>query len=433
MRKVLLTVLCCGLFLGGCSQVITTEQHGVIGATKCGYGVDNVPYDMRTDLDPKRLTIAMWDYSWLYGHHPGGPFEDWEKCVNELKERKFNTVRIDCFPIIVWHMMTNKPGEKWHVPANPHNLWGPSTKDHDHDMQGELVEFVRICKEKDVLVILSTWGGGRQMIESETANETREKFWQCWETVIDLLAEHDLLDTIAYVDFDQEFPFFTPMKKFLDELGDENLPANSTDAMQAAGEAWNHAWKPAQWHFVKDYMHQTLLHFQRKYPQLRFTFSLTAYWDDIRAMGLWFDVLELHVWIHEPRFDERTGFNPMPKERGTDRDYSGYMQKLDATMASMRPMLMQQMHNKMKKAMQWSLEAAAPLVTTESWGPWWHMDHKDLDWQWLYDWCEDCMAISDDYLFWGVTPWNYAHPYWDNWENVEWYRRVNGRFLDSAK
>jgi hypothetical protein len=59
------------------------------------------------------------------------------------------------------------------------------------------------------------------------------------------------------------------------------------------------------------------------------------------------------------------------------------------------------------------------------------MDHSDLDWAWLRDWCEECMATAPDYHFWGVTPWNYSHPYWKNWSDKEWYRQVNQRFLKS--
>jgi hypothetical protein len=92
-------------------------------------------------------------------------------------------------------------------------------------------------------------------------------------------------------------------------------------------------------------------------------------------------------------------------------------------------MLLKEMHNQLQFAKDWSDEIAAPLTTTEAWGPWWHMDHPDLDWQWLYDWCAACMALSSEYGFWGATPWNYSHPYWENWQNVGWYQNVNGQFL----
>ncbi len=142
------------------------------------------------------------------------------------------------------------------------------------------------------------------------------------------------------------------------------------------------------------------------------------------------DVLELHIWIHGDRFENRTGFNDLAKDRDPKRDYREYRQRIRATMQSVRPMLIGEIHNKLAFARDWSRDIAAPVVVTEAWGPWWHMDHPDLDWDWLYEWCEQCMALSAEYGFWGSTPWNFCHPYWENWSNIPWYRRVNTHFLN---
>ena len=106
------------------------------------------------------------------------------------------------------------------------------------------------------------------------------------------------------------------------------------------------------------------------------------------------------------------------------------MDRLKKTMLSSRPMLLKDMHNRLAWAKEWSEEIGAPLTTTEAWGPWWHMDHPNLTWEWLYDWCEEGMKLSSQYGLWGTTPWNYSHPYWENWKNVEWYKKVNNRFLE---
>src|SRR5512136_946639 len=45
-----------------------------------------------------RLTISMWDFSWLHAGHPGGAYEDLERRVAEAKERGYNALRVDCFP-----------------------------------------------------------------------------------------------------------------------------------------------------------------------------------------------------------------------------------------------------------------------------------------------------------------------------------------------
>jgi hypothetical protein len=81
-----------------------------------------VSYDMRELLIPKRVTNAMWDFSWLFGHYPGGPFEDFDKVTDELLERNFNTIRIDCFPWITANMKSLD--EEVTMPANPLATWG---------------------------------------------------------------------------------------------------------------------------------------------------------------------------------------------------------------------------------------------------------------------------------------------------------------------
>src|ERR1039458_7373478 len=45
-----------------------------------------------------RLTISMWDFSWLHASHPGGAYEDLERRVAEAKDRGYNALRVDCFP-----------------------------------------------------------------------------------------------------------------------------------------------------------------------------------------------------------------------------------------------------------------------------------------------------------------------------------------------
>ncbi len=382
-------------------------------------------YDMRTDLSPSRLTIAMWDYSWLNQHYEGGFYEDYNKVCDELIERGFNTVRIDAFPLVIGKMENNE--QEVTIEGDPLRNWGASDKDRKHAVVTELIEFMKITREKNISVILSSWGLGAiefPDIRKDYANP--EDHWKAWEKVLDILKESDLLSHVVYVDFDQEFPFFSPVRPELDRLG----KVKKEQSINGSFDRLN--WNPEQMKFVRNYLNSTLTHFQGKYPELRFTFSLTSFWKEIRAMNIkTFDVLELHFWLNlSQRFTSRTGFPGLKKDRG-NHDYKDYMDRLEKTMLSSRPMLLKDMHNRLAWAKEWSEEIGAPLTTTEAWGPWWHMDHEDLTWKWLYDWCEDGMQLSSDYQLWGTTPWNYSHPYWENWTNVEWYNKVNSGFLEN--
>lgn len=392
--------------------------------------------DMRDGLKPPRVTNAMWDFSWLTQHYPGGAFPDFGKAADELVARGFNTVRIDAFPLVIGALKSDD--ETITIPGNPLANWGWSVQDRPHAIVPELVEFMSAMKQRGISVILSSWGKDcKEYPDRKLAlAKDRDGFRKCWERVLDILGSQDLLDQVLYVDLDQEFPFFSPFKDELNELAKQPSDARSVEAaMEEAGQfeqgLTRMAWKPAQMEYVRKLFSEMLPHFQSRYPRQRFTYSLTSFFKEVRAMGLQlFDVLELHLWIHSPRFDNRTGFNTLTKDRG-ERDYKDYAGRIAAALDTVGPMLAREMDNKCAFAQSWSEELAAPVVTTEAWGPWWHMDHPDLDWGWLRDWCEQCMTLAAAHKFWGVTPWNYSHPYWKNWSDVAWYRKVNSRFLQS--
>jgi hypothetical protein len=380
-------------------------------------------YDMRNNLSPKRLTIAMWDFSLLFMHHKNGCYENFNKSIDELIERKFNTIRIDAFPLIIG--LLDSLNQSITFPANPAYNWGQTDKDYKHEIAKELIDFLMIAKEKKLNIILSTWNMDcKEFPNIKDKYSDRQKYWKAWEKVLDMLKDNNLLDNILYVDLDQEFPYFSPFGKSIDNLKNKN---SKNEIAKSRRMKWN----TEQLDYVYDLLDSSLVHFQTKYPGLRFTYSFTEFWDEIRYIKLKsLDVLELHIWLTQSqRFLSRSQFDNMNKIRSADTNYSDYMQRVSSSLKAMKPMFKKDMINRMKFAKEWSEEIAAPLVTTEAWGPWWHMDNKYLDWQWLYGWCEECMGLASENGFWGVTPWNYSHPYWENWKNIKWYKKVNERFL----
>lgn len=378
----------------------------------------------------------MWDFSWLTQHYPGGAFADFDRAAAELVARGFNTVRIDAYPLVIGALRSEQ--ETITIPADPLANWGMSDRDRPHAVVRELVAFLRAMKRAGLYVILSSWGKDCREYPDRNGALARDRdgFRRCWERTLDLLGQHEVLDRVLYVDLDQEFPYFSPYQGELNELANRSTRNRSAaEAMEEAGQSApgsrRLAWNPAQLDFVRGLFAEMLPHFQSRYPRLRFTYSLTSFHKEVRSLGLeLFDVLELHLWIHSPRFDQRTGFNAITKDRGA-RSYRDYADRIAAALDTVGPMLALEMRNKCAFAQAWGREIAAPVVTTEAWGPWWHMDHPDLDWGWLRDWCEQCITLAAEHQFWGVTPWNYSHPYWKNWSDLAWYRKVNRRFLRS--
>ena len=378
----------------------------------------------------------MWDFAWLHMHHPGGAFENFDRSMDELVERGFNTVRIDAFPLIIGKL--DSLTQKITIAAQPTAVWGPTQKEYQHEIVKELVAFMQAAKRKKVNVILSTWNVDCKEFAPIRAKYTKvNAYWSAWQKVLTVLKNNNLLDIVTYVDLDQEFPFWSPFKPIIDILGvDGAIPkpagTSAADGYAAALQDNNGelTWNKEQYNYVRNHINYTLTFFQATFPELKFTFSFTEYWQEFRSMNLKnLDVLELHIWLSQsPRFNNRTQFNFIRKDRDTSISYAAYQSAVNDAMKSMKPMFLKEMHNRMAYARAWSDEIAAPLTTTESWGPWWHMDTRTLDWKWMESWSEECMKIAAGYGFWGVTPWNYAEPYWANWKNVEWYKKVNLSF-----
>ena len=54
-----------------------------------GGGMQAGRFDPRQQLNPRRLTLAMWDQAFLLRHIPGGSFEDYDRVLDEAIERGY--------------------------------------------------------------------------------------------------------------------------------------------------------------------------------------------------------------------------------------------------------------------------------------------------------------------------------------------------------
>src|SRR6516165_9783287 len=65
--------------------------------------------------------ITMWEFSWIERRWDGAGYEDWDKALDELKDRGYNAVRIDPFP----HLLANDPKKNWTLlPQWNTQAWG---------------------------------------------------------------------------------------------------------------------------------------------------------------------------------------------------------------------------------------------------------------------------------------------------------------------
>ena len=229
-------------------------------------------YDMRDALTPSRLTIAMWDYSWLMCHYPEGAFNDYAVIVSELKKRCFNTVRIDCFPVL---MMLSNNQEFITIEASPNANWGVRDRVVQHQLKNEFLELMNELKKQGVYVILSTWNAGCIEFPNDIIRTVDvETYKLSWQFVLQLLQEHNLYQHVLYVDLDQEFPYFSPFSKHLNLLGESKTEdLKLEEAMELAGRQNINTglqWNQAQMKFVKKHMDSIL-------ADMQFQISLSSF------------------------------------------------------------------------------------------------------------------------------------------------------------
>ena len=106
---------------------------------------------LRDQLTPRRLTIAMWDFSFLLRRTAGEGFEDWDRRLDELVERGYNTVRIDTFPELI--LAAQGGQEEFFFPSmhRPHFLWG-NVADVTVRPRQEIPQFLRKATQRGRLI-----------------------------------------------------------------------------------------------------------------------------------------------------------------------------------------------------------------------------------------------------------------------------------------
>lgn len=110
---------------------------------------------------PSKLSIDCWIWSWISSATKGEPYYDLERCILELKERGFNTVRIDAG--LNWAFtLDGKPrGQIEFGPWIAGYGWNFSTVNSvgggRHDILDRLVHLFELAKKHGIWIILTSW------------------------------------------------------------------------------------------------------------------------------------------------------------------------------------------------------------------------------------------------------------------------------------
>ena len=165
-----------------------------------------------------KLTISFWIYNYYYGCLPGEAYCDLEKCMAEMADRGFNTIRIDSGAGLCFDAQGNPRGELILHPPFPGYT---KTRQQNFlqtprkvDVLAKVIEVMTLAKRYHVKVILSSWFYLHTYWITDDALK-REFFSIPYERrlmrfavendrLLNLLRERGLTDAIAFVELMNE-------------------------------------------------------------------------------------------------------------------------------------------------------------------------------------------------------------------------------------
>lgn len=364
------------------------------------------------------LAMAMWDFSWLQMHYPGGPFEDWDACLAGLVVRGYNAIRIDCFP---QHIAKSPDGHSHDEAFYPKQdwkprLWGNQVSRRIRPRDG-LMEFLGKCRDHGVKVGLAAW----MWPDADRRNERIEgaaELARVWIETLNWVGDNQLMDTVIYADILNEYPLFhgcTWLHRTLDTMR-EPLPA--------AGIKFN----DAQASYASAYLNEAMDCIRHEFPGLPVFASTTcdATHDWRRVDHSQMDVIESHRFLPRllpdgPLGETETEFWQMPNDLGFPEMQARCLSVWRVRSVELRTWV----EDRVQEGAKLALELGKPLGNTEGWGPVFWNDHPDLDWTVVKEAGEFGVALGLKYGFAFNCTSNFTHPQFPGiWNDIAWHKKM---------
>jgi hypothetical protein len=379
-------------------------------------------FDMRAHLQPRRLTMLMWDQAFLLRHAPDESFADWDRVLDEAAERGYNTLRLDPLPEAI---DLERPDQmlSWGEYPWPYLPWNwqraitcPAGR--------WLIDFMQRAAERGFWFTLSAWWScDDKAPPSAVRPRDTMQGAELWARMLRGLKREVGLERILYVDYANEMPYFFP--DFMGHL------CALADPTAVEGNGYNE--RQRLW--LRKQLEKPLLALQAEFPEMRFTHSIHGdpRWFSVGLTAL--DCLDVHFYADaDPRWASRTQFRKLTENGRMFREDTGFADfsaRCATTQRAMRPMLRARQRQLMRQFSAWAGAGGMPLTCSEGWASWFYLDYPGVDWGWLLEWSEEAVDDAIEFGFWGVTPNNYCQPQFALWADCRFHQRINQRFLSS--
>ena len=347
----------------------------------------------------KVLAISMWDISWLELHGKGEAFENWELRVKELRERGYDVVRID--PYI--HLLS-LPDEQFYLePVWADYGWGATKPCYVSHIFEQLVEFMKICQQEGILVAFSAWYRHCEK-DNYVSHITDGTVWgSIWVSLMDRLKEEQLLESIYYVDFCNEYPLWA---EFLPE--DKRHFRRRRDCPE-----------------IMEWTRRCTETFKESYPDIPTTFSLCSEFCRMQKEDFSdYDFFEPHIWIDsdgDGRFED--GLKRYMQDTVVSQEELFLIKKefYEDGKEYWDEVLHQQIHFFGNLSRKWN----KPLITTECWAIVFYLD-SPVGWDWIKGICEKGVSFAiEEMCYAAIATSNFCSPQFKGmWEDLKWHQKM---------
>jgi len=383
-----------------------------------------------------RLTISMWDFSWLKANHPGGAYQNLEQRVREARQRGYNTLRIDCFPS---HLLEGTVTfKKNYNPATDLPRWGQTAVTHECNVLKQLTQLAEYCRKYDLWLGLDAWDkahmiGHERIIEPEEEEKTFRKIADTWVKALKLMRDAGVLERAVWVAPLNEVPHYCVgklrsiinLRKKLN--AEEPSKSELEQAMDQVYQRINH-WMGAA---VKAEIEKDNI------PLSYSSLGLENYAQRVTDI---YDVIDVHflplVIMDESdkQAFEETGegaskfsdFNALRQY-----DLAQYSHVWNTVCKKNYAQMLIRLRDYHQKALQNLTRPSGKQLTaviTESFGPCFWPDHPDVSWEWYRQYNADGLRIVTTMPFAGSSISNYAEPIFSLWEAENWHYAANTYF-----
>jgi hypothetical protein len=394
-----------------------------------------------------RLTISMWDFSWLTAQHPGGAYADLERRVAEAKERGYNTLRVDCFPSRI--LETESRFEKNWEPGTDLPHWGQCAVSFSCNVRAKVAELARLCHKHGVWLGLDSWDKGHMFTGVPTsmgadgfkiaaADEEREftRYAQTWVKALKLMREDGVLEQAVWVAPMNEVPHFAGGHVLaLADLQKQPLREGETKLSRGAQV-------DAIYHRINHWMAEPI-HAEVARENIPLSYSSLGAEDFAARLSDVYDVVDVHfmpgviVDAEDQRAFAKAG-KGAPGGRFAELrkyDLAAYSRAWDAACRRHYAAMLKQTHNYHQSSLQrLKLPSGKQLaaIVTESFGPCFWPDAPEVSWEWYKRDNADSLRIVAAMDFKGSSLSNYAEPLFSLWNDAEWHRTSNAYFVESG-